>query len=304
MKPHIFVLLAFLLLGGMIVSPSCAAQYTTTAVPVNGLTDYKTQVVASTTAISFDAGAQGYRIMRSTFQIPHDSRIDFTLYYGNGSSVSGYIENHHTAIGWTSESVSIGGDTHEYTFMDVDLPGLNPYSSEVDITGYAYNTSNRDQKGFLVFSYEYGVMDNDLAAFYEVSNLPTNLVTRIDATSTQPFRVETSYASPVVVGEAVSKSPIDALMDWVDFAITLSVTLFSVAQEMVYWLNFFFIQNLLMTVSLYLALTMAYSFGTAKDMKVGLTRFFKFQKGLFEFILGLWNTLVDIISKFASIFKI
>lgn len=304
-KPHIIVLLALLLVAGMIVSPVSAGKYTLTNMPLYEKTNVNYLAVYN---MSHDATKDGMKIALMQFTIPTESRVDFTIYYGNGSSVSGYSENHKIIDAWlvsqTVATVSLDGTSKEYTYIDTQ-----PFY-DFNLAGYAVERDTLDftnttaPAGFLVYSLNYGALDNDLAVFYEVDNPAINTIYQIDASCTKPFDMFVTMGSPADVAGGVSKGPIDELWAWLNYALGIASFVFGFVTGLFGWIKFFFIDNLLMTVSLYLAITMAYAAATSRNIFMFYRKFFNDQRKLFEFIFGLWRVLIEIISSFRGIFRI
>jgi hypothetical protein len=272
-----------------------AAQYSMTTFPSANTTTLRGEEV---TTYTHDASTEGMKIAQVYFTVPTDSQVDFTLYYGTGSTVSGSMENHHLNPLQTSTTVTLGGNSSEYSYFDVN------YFYDIDLAGYAREVNNTENAGFIVSSDSYGMMDNDLAAFYPVDNIQRNLIYKIVATGTKPFTLEIIDQEPADLQSGVSQTPLGQITAWVNFALGLGSMLIGIVSGLFAWLKFFFIDNLLMTVSLYLAITMAYAAATSKNIFRFFGKFFNDQRKLFEFILGLWRVLIEIISSFRGIFRI
>jgi hypothetical protein len=304
-KPAITILLALLIIAGMIVSPVSAGKYTLTNMPLYDKTNVDYKGVYN---MSHDATKDGMKIALMQFTIPTESRVDFTIYYGNGSSVSGYSENHKIVDAWlvsqTVATVSLDGTSKEYTYIDTQ-----PFY-DFNLAGYAVERDTLDftnttaPAGFLVYSLNYGALDNDLAVFYEVDNPAINTIYRIDASCTKPFDMFVTMGSPEDVAGGVSKGPIDEVWAWLNYALGIASFVFGFVTGLFGWIKFFFIDNLVMTVSLYLAITMAYAAATSKNIFMFYRKFFSDQRKLFEFIFGLWRVLIEIVSSFRGIFRI
>jgi hypothetical protein len=304
-KPAIPILLALLLIAGMIVSPVSAAKYTLTNMPLYAKTNVDYKGVYN---MSHDAAKDGQRIALIQFTIPTESQVDFTIYYGNESSVSGYSENHKIfdafLVSQTVSSINLNGVTEEYTFIDTQ-----PFY-DFNLAGYAVERDTLDftnttaPTGFLVYSLNYGALDNDLAVFYEVPNPAINTIYRIDASCNKPFDMFVTMGSPADVAGGVSKGPIDEVWAWINYALALASFVYGFVTGLFGWIKFFFIDNLVMTVSLYLAITLAYAAATSKNIFMFYRKFFSDQRKLFDFIVGLWRVLIEIISSFRGIFRI
>jgi hypothetical protein len=176
----------------------------------------------------------------------------------------------------------------------------------IDVVGYArnYTTDTEYTTGFIVYDTVFGITQGTLMAYYPVADLSNNVVYKFELTATSPVALTYYTDTRASVAEWAVTSPLEIVSDWVVFAQSIATLIYDLVVGLLSWLKFFFVDNLLMTVSLYLAITMAYSFGRAKNMEQGLRKFFKFQRTFFEFILSLWNYFIQIISSFRGIFRI
>lgn len=247
MKPKAtsLVLLAVLLLAGMIVSPAAAAvEYHSTTFPSYNTTHYYGEGV---THYDHDAAAENMRIALVYFKTPQEGRLDITFYYGNGTSVSGYTENHRApSLLWTDVTVSLNGVTDSYRYFDVN----QFYDSE--FSGYAKDSNETPNSGFLLASTEYGLVDNDLAVFFPVSQLQRNLITCVVVTGDKPFNVEVVDGDPKDVAEGVSRTTFETIQDWLDLAWTTGGNLLGFLLGVLFFLKFLFVDNLLLIIALYI----------------------------------------------------
>jgi hypothetical protein len=303
MKPHISVLLALLVVGVAIVSPVCAGNYT----PRGNLDFWKTTTRDSFTgSSSYSYSApDGDKINIIQFTVDTGQRVDFVLYYGGNKTVSGSAENSITSVGicgflpcpMTTAIVTLGGASKSYSYGDIQP------LFDFDIAGYGVDNDN-GQTGFIVYDGNFGKYDNDLAVFYPVSNIGLNLISRIDINGSQTFSLWVDHGPTSDIAGLVGTGLVETINTWVDFALSLGGMVLGFVIGVWHWLYFFFVENLLMTVSLYLSITMAYSACTSRNIFRFFGKFFNDQRKLFEFIIGLWRGLIEIISSFRGIFRI
>lgn len=296
------ILLALVIVLGVIVSPVSAittweqldAILNSNVVTVNNIYDY-----------TYDASVDGDAIYRVQFTVPRDAYINFTLYYGTSSSVTGSAQS--TPTGGlnpliTTSYVELDGVTKSYTFWDVDPV------YDYDIAGYASNGT--DMVGFAVYSRDYNsaILGNDLIVGYLVPDITHNLIYKIHFTGNKPFSLTYTSAPNKNIVDRINTGTATGLLNEfkkiTDLAWAIWETLFLVVTETFYWLKFLFWDNIVLTVALYIGLTGAVAFNQSKDVFAAIKKFFVYQKSIFHFILGLWNTLIDIISKFRDIFRL
>jgi hypothetical protein len=90
---------------------------------------------------------------------------------------------------------------------------------------------------------------------------------------------------------------------WVQYILSLVWMFIGFVKELVFWLKFFFVDNLLLVLALYIGITGAVAFNKTKDIFKALKVFFGYQRKLFEFIVLLWNILIQIASNIRGLFK-
>lgn len=302
-KGHIFILLAVIVLGVCLVSPVSAARYTLTDIPL-----YNRTSVAFEDVYSFEYNARDHNlaIALAQFSQPSNSKIDFTIYYGNYSSVAGSMENIETGLldRWTNTTVTLGGESKSYTYGDVQ-------TTHVTFSGYARDSEWWDvlnasaPGGFLLYDSGYGnFFGNDAAVFYEVADVGANTIYRITASSTEPFSCWITSGSPEDVSAGASVSPLGAAAQWVQFALSIAGALLGFVVAIFVWIKFLFIDNLLLVVALYLAVSMAYSAASSRNIFQFYKKFFRFQRSMFDFMVQMWNYLIQIVASFRGIFRI
>jgi hypothetical protein len=82
------------------------------------------------------------------------------------------------------------------------------------------------------------------------------------------------------------------------------ILLWGVFDSLWYWLDLLFIQNLTLTVSLYVAGTMAYALNTSRNIFVFYKTWFKQQRALFEFMAGGFSTVISIVAQVLQSIKL
>jgi hypothetical protein len=256
------------------------------------------------------------RIAIVEFDIPINTRVDFTLTYGTGSTVTGYmIYEPVTIAGISSSTVSLGGNTRSENFIDAQALGY-ALIKHVQFQSYAVNKSaSPAQPGFALYAQGYGLFSQEIV-FYPVNNITSNLITGISITSTQPFDLTIITNDADRLASFVTKSVAeyqanvigdvsDTAREWINIALSVLSFIKDVTLALFYWLKFFFVDNLMMTIALYLTITMAFAARASKgNMAKFLRIWFKDQQGLFRFIVEMWRSLVGLISTVRGIFRL
>jgi len=295
------ILLVFLVLLGMIVSPVCAAEYTLTGYQEYNVFDVKKDLFDNIYNLTFDKSNEDQAITLIHFKAPMDHTVDFTIWYGAGNSVSGSVSTAWNTsllpLHTTTSSITFNGETKEYSYLDTN-PEFDYY-----LSGYARSNEN-NETGLIVYNAGYGGFDNDLAVFMPVSNLPANLIYKVELFCDAPFDADVSYGTSSDVASSVSKDVFQVALEWVNLALALGGTLLGFVLMLIGLIKFFFVDNLLLVIALWLGVTMAYSAISTRNIFQFYTKFFRYQRTLLDFIVQLWNYLIQIISSFRGIFRI
>lgn len=297
-KATILILLAVLLVGGMIVSPVCALGYEITAEPLGGqINALQGQVTSAVVDVSPDGDA----VQRISVDVPTGTTVNFTLYYGSGSTVSGWMTYNNTGSFLQYSEVALESDVHGYEYVGIQEIG------RIDIVGYARNwTSDTEYTtGFIVYDSVFGISERKAMAYYPVSSVSDNVIYKFEITSNNPVAVAYYTNTRTNVGKAAVNTPLQAVNEWVTFAISIGGALFGFVIGLFGLIKFFFIDNLLLIIALWISVTMAYSAITSGGNVFRFyTKFFRYQRALLDFMVQLWNTLIQIISSFRGIFRI
>ena len=290
-----------ILLCMMLIAPAFAYEKTNT-VPWNT----KEISFDGTMNVTYDASKTGERIALAQVIVPMNSTTDFTIFYGTSSTVTGTITSgwvpptlYPPSAGYTTSTISMGGTTKTYQFFDIQ-PVL-----EMEIIGYGKDTNvTPAQTGFLVYSVDYGLFDNDLAVFYPVSNIGVNTIYRIDVKSTKPIDVNYRTGNPSDIATGASKSVTDMFSEWLEMAKSFLSFMYGVISTAITWVVFLW-ENIGLIIALYIAMTgfMAFQKGKKNIMRsIGI--FLAYQKKLFETILALPHFIVDVIEKVRNILRL
>ena len=297
------LLLALLLLAGMIVFPVCALGYQITAEPLGGTMNL---VLGRPTNLSIDVSQKGDAIQRITIDIPTGTALNFTLWYGSGSTVSGWLEYRNSTdcedliffydAFCQYSAVSIGGDDQGYTYRGIEEMG------RIDIIGYARNyiTDTNYTSGIMV--YDALRISTEYMSYYPVSGSSPIAIYKFAYTSTKPVVVNYYTNTRANVEKAARTTLFEAGNEWIALALKYAGSTVAFIAGLFWILKFFFIDNLLLIIALWISVSMAYSAITSPNIWGFYKKFFRTQKALLDFILSLWTTLWSILNYLVQIF--
>jgi hypothetical protein len=287
------ILLALLLVLGMIVSPVSALGYQITAEPLGGVMNL---VPGRPTNLSIDVSAKGDAIQRITMDIPTGTVLNFTLFYGNASTVSGWMVYTNDGFFTQYSEVAIGGDAQGYSYWGFEEAG------RIDIIGYARNYTTETEYTSGIMVYDALRVWTDHMAYYPVSGSSIIAIYKFEYTSTRPVVVNYYTNTRANVEKAARTTLLGAGSEWIALAQKYAGSTVAFIVGLFWILKFFFIDNLLLVIALWISVSMAYSAITSPNIWGFYKKFFKTQKALLDFILFLWTTFWSILNYLVQIF--
>lgn len=307
MTKYLFVILALL----MFVAIPVSATITITAEPLG----VKWHTFNNVGNLTYDASLDGEGIQRIGVDAPIGTTVTYTLYYSNGSYASGSCQFHDSSsiFGWgyATSYLSLEGITAEETFF------TNNGIGRFYLYGYAKNETGTStyEPGIVVAGSTFGITqwgNNQLSdlvfANKDVIFFPTNengdhVIYKVIIDSTQPVNIAVGTNPRGTVANAVSQSWLDMAWQWINFGLKIGASVLTFATQ-VYSGLMWLVLNWQLILALYLGITGAYAFNGTGTIFTKLKRFFKMQVAFYGFVLGLWESFMNIIAQFRSIFKI
>lgn len=290
-------LLLSLLLFVLLIVPA-SATYEITAEPLGGALHSAGSKITSFTT---DVSAEGNAIQRISIDVPSGATVDFTLWYANGSTVTGHMtyEPSTNCVGGgllntcQHSEVSIGGDTQGYSYVGTAVIG------RIDIVGYARNWSadkTTYTTGFIVYDSVFGVSERRAMAYYPVASISDNVIYKFQISSNKPVSVAWYTNTRQNVGQAASTNILEALGKFAAFLAQMAGRIYDFLVSLIGWIKFFFIDHLFLTLALYIAISMCFA---ARGARGKIPKFFRTfigdQVKLVKFIIELFRVFVEII---------
>lgn len=265
-KGRIVILLAFLLLFGMIASPVCAQLENFTA-------------------------PDGKAIWAVSMRSPPESTGTIIVVLSNGDQHTGTFS--YTGDLLTKQAnIALDGDTSSTTYT---LTG-----SVMPLYLLLWNADNQTS-GVRKLKLGYGQVEgvwND----YAEADIEKLTIQKVFFNSDQIVDVDYELIDS---SEALAILTSEREQSIIDFALEILPALLGFVISLLVWIKFLFVDNLLLVVALWIAVTMAYSAISSRgNIFVFYKKFFRYQRTLLDFIVQLWNYLIQIISSFRGIFRI
>lgn len=301
MRSKYLILISIMLL---LIVPAMAEVVEITAEPLGGTINSAPS--GQTNYIIDVSGLQRNAIQRISVDIPSDTTVDYTVWYGNGSTLTGQLIYEPTStgciappfvpllptLGCQRSYVSIGSGSSEVTYFGSAAIG------RIDIVGYGREMTDPENPvyGYIVYDTTAGIhVNGDAMAFTPVSS---GVIYKFQLTSTKPLTGVAYYTNTREnVQKAAKTSLVDTLLE---FATLLNQTKDSVLEVFwfFYYLAEFLWDNLTLIIVLYFSLTGAMAiYKSNNSIFKAIQTWLKYQKALLDFILGLWDTLIGIVTK-------
>lgn len=291
---NIFTILVTVL---VLIIPSATA-ITVTAEPLG--TTLQSHSVNGITQYSFDASPDGKAIQRVGLDVPTGTEVTYIITYGSGSTATGTMHYFNNGFYQQTSEITLEGESSTYTYVGLQEVG------RFYVSGYARNETSPGvwQTGHVIYGSTAGVtaLQNDFV-FNPITGDPT--IYKIQITATNPINVAVFTAPRADVAAATQKSFLDVMNEWVQFATAMTQTVLGIVTSAVKWLKFFFIDNLGMTIALYITGSLVIAARTSRGNPIKVLRqFLKDQATLYRFMISMWESIVNIISNFRGIFRI
>ena len=216
----------------------------------------------------------------------------FTETLSDGSTVSGSFS--YAGFPPTA-TVGIGGDSANTLYV-TGIAGAPLYMK-------IWNGDNTTDGRVIRMGYGQinGIWNNVVAA-----NIPRSPTTSFSATYTGSVSFTPDTISYDKAQEQLAENTdlLRSLKAWADWLLTILPDAKNFVEDLLYWIRFFFVDNLLMIVALFLAVPMAFAAKNSKgNPERFLRQYFKTLKGFFVFIMSVWTTLLSSINMILQWFK-
>jgi hypothetical protein len=301
-KPHIFILLAFLIVAGMIVSPVCAYYSQMEILVSDDVANITQSHFNDVTSMAFENPSLAIYGINIKQRI--DTTTSITMIYGNDSVVTGSTIYTLVFPLYSNRTVELNGESESQYFTDYFQFGQQEF-----VVSYASNISDSDgsliSNGFMIHNPAY--IGQNIRAYFPVSGFSTNLIKAVTITSDKNIDVVVLAAPADIVLKYSNSTDIPVLgvaQDWINFTISIGAQALGFVLILFGVIRFFFIDNLLLTIALYLGVSLAYSAVSSRNIFQFYKKFIRFQRSMLDFMIQLWNYLIQIVSSFRGIFRL
>ena len=234
-----------------------------------------------------------------SYQAPDNKAVwglDFDIQQGTSGTILLTLEDGSTVSGTYSyegfvpltADVSFGGDTSTYSYY-IALPV--PLS--ISIWNGDNSTYGREIK--LGYGQNRGIWNDVLVTSISQSPTVGYTITSTDTiTVTNELIDRTTASQRLAAGNPYDGSALDVFFEQFN---TLTSIFFTAA----WWLKFLFVDNLMLTVSLYVSGTMAYAILSTRNIFVFYKVWFRQQKEFFEFMVNMASAVVSIVAQIGGL---
>jgi len=277
----------------------CAASATTFSyIGAFDNLDIQTTGGITTDSFTFDASEYNAGITSVRFSDCNPQRVDFVLYQGDGTPHTGYIQYNRTFPLSGSQILSLDGLSTNWSFTDNLL--ANAY-----LTIYAVN-DDTNAKGILLHEQfkDVSVYYIEHYVFSPIPDIVDNPITKVHFESEEPITFAVTYGDITTLRENLlqglgyeyakpDQSLIVTAYDLLDsFISSIPVVVMLLAMFKVIFLDHFF-----EVILIFESVVIAYSAATSRDFMSAGTKIVRYNRALFEAILGFLGWLVGIFHK-------
>jgi len=290
------LIVLILLLALVVVTPTAAGNFTN-ADTVNA--GYVSDIYSeSGTSIHYDLSADGYAVTLLQITVYHrPSTTDFTLYMLDGSTHAGSITYSNLTYLSCDITLTLDGNSEHWTYYapgGVDV--LNTY-----LGTYATN-SDTGELGILLAEEWITFTNIDNYVFSPDSQIATYPISAVDISASDEVKATITYAYIDTVQKNINNTDL-SLWEWVgqlfSFVGNIGVILFSLIAAF----KFIVIDHWFALIVLYESVTMAYAASQSRDIFSFCRKVFRYNKALFEVVIGFINIIIDIFHKLIDALK-
>lgn len=274
---------ALLLCALLVSSASAYADYYRPLFPVAGVDPI---VFDSTTAISYDAGADGYLIAEVEIRAPHPVSAQIQITDTAGVVHSGGINS--IPSGWGSNiSCWLGSNSSEYSPL-FGSPSRTTWRLEYRIPSIYSESKGNGERYFALFR-------SDIPSPGKQSLTEINYAVRsITITSDQPVRVKIWVMESADVEESITDAE-TRVSGLVEFVKSLVGTIYTVVTLSWYIFSHYVCGNALLIFAAYESVALALSINRAADIFDAWARLIDYNKKLAEFVIWFVDAILRII---------
>lgn len=184
----------------------------------------------------------------------------------------------------------------EFETRDYVTPG-QLYTMFYQVPGVANMTENR-------FS---GFMDQSKVSLWPAveTDSPTSPVIKVTITSDTEIEYWYDYVDTSTQQGLLASSTDDWIKKIMEFAYGSFWLVYDFVTMLLYWLRFFFVDNFLLIITLFLAVPMAFAAKNSRGNPEKFFRqYFKSIRGFVDFMLSMWRMLIETIGTVRGWFRI
>lgn len=227
----------------------------------------------------------GYCVWAINFDIPDDSAGSIVMTQANGQTVTATWTR--GGLPYSLVSSNIGSDSESFSAFPV-----------VTAYGSIWNGENTTYARQLKMGT--GLVQGGWSKVIQTTIDPA-VITSYYISSTKPITATQDLMETTSAVKALSATDPSSDTDLIALLKALIPMAVIVFMNLLWWLKFLFVDNLILVVALYLTGSMAYTILTSRSIFKFYERWFKQQKALFEFISNGFNTSLQIITQIAAI---
>jgi hypothetical protein len=217
-----------------------------------------------------------------------DTTATIDLLMANNATIQGswYYKTTPFFVLPMNAEVSIGGDTKTFTYL---LPGT--LTTVIWSTGNVSNAMKMRMGIGQTLGYYNAVVEADMPRAPLIGYTITSDKPVVEDYVLIPYAAADKAASPEAGEDIITK-----LKKYFD-------AFYTIISALIYWVNFLFVENLIMIVVLYITGTMAYAINTSSNIFAFYKTWFRQQVAFYHFVATVVSLIISTIAAIIQSFK-
>ena len=294
---HAAAICMILILFALLISPASAANYIITGNPQWGEQVIEGEVQTFTA----DTSPYNMSISQIEWDYPLNTNINFTLWYGSGKTVAGYIYYYDQGLFYSYTDIGLGNQNYAYTYGDL-------YRGRATLSNYARDEDQDPvQFGLLLHDSNFGswnpLSSNSQAVFYPLNDTANNLIYKFHFIANRPVTIKYWAEDTDELKEASSKTTLERLYEAIGKFTSILGKVWEFFGSMFFWAKFILVDNVVLTVANIIMGGLAYAAMTSNSIWQFWSKFIRIIISLVNFAVNLFHSLVSIVTNIVSALK-
>lgn len=231
----------------------------------------------------------GQALWSVDMSVPVGTTATISITQSNGVVTTGSISYQSGTFVTNDATLELDGDSKSVTYNIIPFTASPLY---VDV----WNADN-STKGVRILKMGYGLI-NGVYNDYATAEIEKYPITTFELSADSEVDIDYEFVSSTEASERLTAGDEQT---WIDLLQDYLPMFWGIFQALIYWLKFLFVDNLILTVVLYLTGTMAVAANTSRNIFVFYKTWFRQQVAMFNFVANAFSITISIITQILSV---